>query len=101
MPGSELLRAVDVQVSPLEGVDLEAAPPCEMKVGWRRFGLFGRWMRPRQCGRPSVCRVKAVCPEHGVQLRFLCSWHLRVLKLGAVACWSCDSRSPVRFAGDS
>jgi hypothetical protein len=89
---------VDVEVTALQGVDLEGAPPCDMKTGWRLFGLLGRWVY-RMCGRPSTHRVKVTCPEHGTRLRFVCERHLRFLKWGWATCWSCDNRNAVRFGG--
>jgi hypothetical protein len=85
-----------VEVTALEGIDLEAAPPCSMITERRTLRL--RWRR-RECGRPATHRVKVTCPVHGTRLRFLCGRHLRVLKWGWASCWTCDSRSTIRFGG--
>lgn len=88
-----------IEVVPLDEADLDAAPPCEGITSWRWLpGMRWRW---RRCGRPATRRVKVTCPVHGSALKFLCSPHLRVLKLGLAGCWTCDHGNPVRFSGHS
>jgi hypothetical protein len=89
-----------VEVTALEGVDLDAAPPCDAWiVGW-----FSGWRRcpERRCRRASTHRVRAVCPVHGPALRFLCARHVRLLKWRTGACRTCGRDgvvSGVRFGG--
>jgi hypothetical protein len=94
--------ATDVEVDPLEGVDLEAAPPCSMIRQWHLFGLarFLGLGKMRRCGRPSTHRVRVTCQVHGTRLVFLCSRHVPlVAKWGLAGCATCDFRSPLRFGG--
>ena len=96
-----MTRAAEIEVTPLEEIDLEAAPPCSMATQWHLAGLsrlLGRGQR-RHCGRPATHRVRVTCPVHGTMLKFLCARHLRILKLGWAGCWTCDMRSPVWFTG--
>ena len=75
---------VGIEVTPLEGIDLDAAPPCSMTGNWHLFGLarFVGLSRLWKCGRPATHRVRVTCPVHGGRLVFLCARHVKVVKLG-------------------
>jgi hypothetical protein len=100
------MSTVEVEVTPLEGVDLDGAPPCMMTGNWHLLGLarFIGLARLRVCKRPSTHRVRMVCPVHGERLVFLCAWHVKVAKLGLAICRACERDGSARsmgYAGES
>lgn len=66
-----------IEVTLLEDLDLEDAPPCEFYPGLDR------------CGKPSVVRVRVKCPCGANGLAFLCEACLEVLKTGGAKCLTC------------
>lgn len=95
-----------VEITPLEGIDLDGAPPCDALEAWHLFGLarFLGLAGQRECGRPATHRVRITCPAHGTGTRFLCGRCLRYLNLGLMTCNSCQRGgrdTPVSFAGHS
>jgi hypothetical protein len=95
--------SVEVEVVQLEGVDLDAAPPCSMTMKWLLFGLTALLGggRVRLCGRPATHRVKVTCPVCGPRLVFLCRRHRNATKAGLASCAKCDYRKPIQFGGES
>ena len=70
------------EVVPIEGIDLENTPPCQL--------LFNEL----PCGLPSVARILSTCPVHGTARQFICKRCLEGLLSGKGWCTSCGSRRP-------
>lgn len=90
---------VDVEILPLEGIDLENTPPCEGRYIWfwefRKRAQFRRgedWGElARACGKPSTSRMRVNCRACGARYSlFLCKLHaLGFLRGKKVMCRVC------------
>ncbi len=50
-----------LEIEPIENIDLEGTPPCEILIWWSR------------CGKPSAFRIRGTCPVHGSGVAFMCA----------------------------
>jgi hypothetical protein len=72
---------LSVDVTFLEGVDVEGSPPCAVLV---------TFAPPVKCGRPSVARVRGECPVCcRVTRNFVCERCLKMAVSGTLECGSC------------
>ena len=88
--------ALDAEVLPLEGIDLEGTPPCECEHVWVwELGKLARFRRGElighPCGKPSAARLRVGCGACGARYTlFLCDRHARGFRRGwRVLCRSC------------
>lgn len=80
--------SVITEAVPVEGIDLDSTPPCE---------IITRIIPVLRCGKPSAMRIRSTCPVHGTLLLFVCApcWEL-ILYCGT-NCTACGS--PRSFGG--
>lgn len=78
------MSALDIEVIPTEGIDLDSAPPCQIHRA-------GDGVTPL-CGLPSVARVIARCRSCGEGgAVFICTECLEMLISGDMECTACRS----------
>lgn len=69
------LISAGVLADPLEQVDTEKSPPCEVLME-----------DDMPCGNLSTCRVQVRCPVHGTELSFNCDRCLKWTMAGETTC---------------
>jgi hypothetical protein len=83
---------VTTEVSPLEGIDLEGAPPCGVRdvASRRTVPTRSDLSRMIPCPRTSVCRVSTRCPQCGhCAVVFTCAFHRQRMDEVATRCGFC------------
>lgn len=74
------MAALDIEIIPIEGIDLENTPPCQIN----------NEDNVTKCGAPSVARLRIVCQNCAVTASiFVCQPCVDLMRSGKMSCSRC------------
>lgn len=84
--------ALDIEVTALDELDLDAVPPCEIIFVNRVTG------HQFECGKPSVIRMHMACGRCSrSSTRFMCRQCYDDLLSSRLSCWYCFTKTGTKL----